>query len=119
MHSSPGSVVTGTHPRSPLLQALIPPPGLTGYGHGLPRIKRHEGEEFRTKEGLIFTYQVDGRSLCISRDGRYINRRLNLGGLRKAIERCPLARVTDVKDVINPSYVFGLLMDPRIRATDW
>jgi hypothetical protein len=84
------------------------------------RVVAHQGEEFHTRTGKGFTYRVDGESgLWFYRDGRRINKRLWKGHLEKAVFRCPLDRPTDIADCYDSSYLFGLLMDDRIRGTDW
>ena len=41
------------------------------------RIERHAGQIFKTITGLEFTFQVPGRFLRVTRDGREINRSLS------------------------------------------
>jgi hypothetical protein len=84
------------------------------------RVLAHAGEEFKTKTGLPFTYQVDGDAgIWFYRDGRRINKRLWRGDFDKAVERCPLRKVTDISDCFDPAYLFALLSDKRIRGNDW
>jgi hypothetical protein len=84
------------------------------------RIEDHQGEEFRTKTGLPFTYEVDGHSgIWFYRDGRRIEKRLSRQDVRKAIRKCPLENVVDIGECFDPSYLFGVLMDPRIRESEW
>jgi hypothetical protein len=84
------------------------------------RVVAHQGEEFHTRTGKPFTYTVDGESgLWFYRDGRRINKRLWRKHFEKAVSRCPLDKTTDIADCYDPSYLFGLLMDERIRGTEW
>ena len=83
------------------------------------RIKSHQGEEFRTVERLPFTYEVEGAGIWFFRDGRRIERKLTRTQVNKAISRCPLARTTEIKDLMDYSYLFALLMDARIRSEAW
>lgn len=84
------------------------------------RVVAHVGGEFHTRTGKPFTYTVDGESgLWFYRNGRRINKRLWRKDLEKAIFRCPLDKTTDIADCYDPAYLFGLLMDDRIRGTDW
>jgi hypothetical protein len=83
------------------------------------RIKSHQGEEFRTVERLPFTYQVEGTGIWFFRDGRRIERKLTRTQVDKAIGRCPLTRTTEIKDLMDYSYLFALLMDARIRGEAW
>jgi len=84
------------------------------------RILQHQGEEFRTKSKRPFTYSVEGDSgLWFYLEGRRVNKRLWRGDLEKAVARCPISKLTDISDCFDPSYLFGLLMDPRISNKEW
>ena len=84
------------------------------------RITEHQGEEFRTVTGLPFIYEIDGNSgIWFYRDGRRIEKRLGRQDVEKAIRRCPLANTVEIRDCFDPAYLFALLMDSRIRGTDW
>jgi len=84
------------------------------------RVVAHQSEEFHTRTGRLFTYTVEGKSgLWFYRNGQRINKRLWRKHLEKAISRCPLDKTTDIADCYDSSYLFGLLMDDRIRGTDW
>jgi len=83
------------------------------------RIIDHQGESFETVRGLPLTYEVEGAGIWFFRDGRRIDKKLWRGDVEKAIERCPLRKTTDIKDVMDPAYLFALLMDKRIRQNDW
>ena len=84
------------------------------------RISRHQGEKFYTKSKLPFTYSLEGDSgLWFYREGTRINKKLWRGDLEKAVARCPLDKVTEIKDCFDSSYLFGLLMDPRISNKEW
>lgn len=83
------------------------------------RLLQHQGEEFHTATRLSFRYKVAGSGIFFYRDGRRINQRLSRSDFEKALRRCPLDKVTDVVNCRNPSYLFGLLQDRRIRGSDW
>jgi hypothetical protein len=83
------------------------------------RIQSHQGEEFRTVERLPFTYEVEGAGIWFFREGRRIERKLTRTQVDKAIARCPLTRTTEIKDLMDYSYLFALLMDARIRGEAW
>jgi hypothetical protein len=84
------------------------------------RVVAHQGEDFRTRTGKMFTYAGEGNTgIWFFRDGKRINKRLWRGDLEKAVSRCPLANTTDISDCFDPAYLFALLMDQRIRANDW
>lgn len=39
--------------------------------------------------------------------------------IEKALERVPLKNTVAVQDLLAPSYIYGILMDARIRESDW
>ena len=106
---------------------LVPSP--PGAPHGPPaenapesvwrRIESHQGEEFKTATKLPFTYGVEGAGIWFFRDGRRINRKLTRSQVEKAIARCPLTSTTEIRDLMDYPYLYGLLMDPRIRGEAW
>lgn len=83
------------------------------------RIKRHQGEEFKTVTGLPFTYLIEGNGIWFDRGGKRINRKLTRSQVNEAIARCPLTRTTEIKDLIDYPYLFSLLADTRIRTEAW
>lgn len=83
------------------------------------RIGELQGEEFLTARGLPFTYEVEGAGLWFFRDGRRINRKLTRKQLDAAVSRCPLSSTTEIKDLIDYAYVYGVLTDPRIKREAW
>ena len=74
---------------------------------------------FYTATRRPFTYAVEGSGIWFYRNGRRINMRLARTELNAAIARCPLEKTTDIKDLRDFAYLFGLLMDRRIRGEDW
>jgi hypothetical protein len=87
------------------------------------RVVSHQGEEFLTKKNLPFTYEVEGESgIWFYRGGKRVNKRLWSGQLYEAVKRCKNSfpgTTTDLADLFDSSYVYGLLKDERIRAADW
>jgi hypothetical protein len=83
------------------------------------RIVAHEGDEFRTSRDLPFTYSVDGNGIWFYRDGERVNQRLARGEVDQAILLCPVSKTTDLATFRDPSYLYGLLIDSRIRGKDW
>ncbi len=83
------------------------------------RITEHEVAPFRTKSGLPFTYSVVGNNLWITRSGREINRGLSRHNVDRALREMPAARPGELKAVQGSAYVWAILMDDRIRASDW
>ena len=80
------------------------------------RIKAHNGEAFRTKTGLPFTYDVAGNTIVVSRSPTYP---FPSSQFEKALERVPVAGPNDLHDLRGPSYLWAILHDPRIRMNDW
>jgi hypothetical protein len=83
------------------------------------RIIAHQGAEFRTARDLPFTHSVEGNEICFYREGKRVPMRLRRAEVNQAISICPVVKPTKLKNFRDPSYLFGLLMDPRIRSTDW
>jgi hypothetical protein len=79
------------------------------------RIRRHAGEPFRLVTGPEFTYEVPGNYLRPVGRVRHLSK-TNFG---KALPRLPLRQTTDVKDLQGSSYLFAILMDPRISRGEW
>ena len=79
------------------------------------RIERHAGEEFRLIGGKVFSYEVPGNYLRPIGRVRHLSK-TNFG---KALAHVPLDNTGSVSDLQGPSYVYAILMDPRIRQSDW
>src|SRR5262249_49852069 len=79
------------------------------------RIEAHAGEDFILRRGDTFQYEVPGNYL------RPLGRKRHLSktNFSKALDRLPLENTRSVSDLQGPSYVYAILMDPRIRRTDW
>ena len=83
------------------------------------RIERHAGQIFKTITGLEFTFQVLGRFLRVTRDGREINRSLSQTNFAEALRSMPAGSPSDIKNRQGSAYTWAILMDPRIRQSDW
>jgi hypothetical protein len=82
-------------------------------------IKIHQGEAFRTATGLKVSYRLKGDAgLWFYRDGKRINRFCVASQIRKAVERMPLRKTTDLKDLIDYPYLFALLTDHHIAPKE-
>lgn len=79
------------------------------------RIVRYSGETFHQKLGKPFTYEASGRTLRLHTTNRMISR----SAMDNALDRVPFASTTDCQGLQAPSYIFGILMDPRIRRDEW
>jgi len=83
------------------------------------RIVSHQGEQFQTVRGLPFTFEVEGPGIWFFRDGKRVNRKLTRTQFEVALSRCPLARTTEISDLMDYPYVFAVLTDRRIRGQEW
>ena len=80
------------------------------------RIRKHEGETFRTKRGLPFTYEVAHNTLKHTRTEMPIAKE----AFAIVLQHVPLDGPGDVpKHVMGPSYVWAILHDRRIRLDDY
>lgn len=79
------------------------------------RIEGLDGETFRQKRGQPFTYSISGRSLYPSTT----NQALPKSQFAKALEFVPIAGPGVINHLRGPSYLWAILMDPRVRRTDW
>jgi hypothetical protein len=79
------------------------------------RIERHAGETFHQMRGGEFTYVIRSGSLVPDRTNRQIPR----SNFEKAFESVPLRDTTPLQSLQGPSYIFAVLMDARIRNSDW
>ena len=79
------------------------------------RIKANEGQRFRQIRGQEFTYAVVGSSVVPSTTKQNISR----SHFAEAMQLMPLSNTTDLQHLRGPSYLFAILMDPRIRGDDW
>ncbi len=83
------------------------------------RIQRHAGEPFETKTGKSFTYDVLGNYLRVAREGEEINRSLSRTNSMQAAAAMPADGPGAVKDRQGSAYTWAILMDERIRGSDW
>lgn len=81
------------------------------------RIEAHAGEEFTLTRGDTFQYEVPVPGNYLRPIGRV--RHLSRTNFAKALDRLPLENTRSVADLQGPSYVFAILMDHRIRRSDW
>lgn len=79
------------------------------------RIEQHAGEEFRQLGGRPFTYRIRSRCVVPSTTKRQIHR----SEFEKALNLVPLENTVPVQHLQGPSYIYAILMDSRIRGSDW
>jgi hypothetical protein len=79
------------------------------------RIKSLEGESFKTRRGLEFTYEISDDVLYPSRTSY----RISQSEFQKAYDLMPIKGPGEISQLVRgPSYVWAILHDPRIRTTD-
>ncbi len=121
---SSGTVRDGSlHQEGPVLPSgpdarLCGPPGLKD---GLwNRLLRYQGREFFTVTGKSFTFALEGdRGVWFYRNGRRILNLILREEVERAAEHCPVSKPSDLGARLGSSYLFGLLMDDRIRQGSW
>lgn len=75
------------------------------------RIEAHAGNEFRTKTGLPFTYEITGVSVVPDRTGYP----LHISNFLTAFGLLPLRGPGEINSLVRgPAYVYAILTDPRI-----
>ena len=79
------------------------------------RIEAHAGETFRQIQGAEFTYAVRSGSIWPNRT----NRALPRSDVKRALEHVPRDSTVPLQGLQGPSYLYAILMDPRIRQQDW
>lgn len=79
------------------------------------KIISHSGETFHQMRGKAFTYSAHGRTIYLHTTNRMISRT----AIEKALEHVPLENTVPVQDLSAPSYIWGILMDDRIRGSHW
>ena len=79
------------------------------------RIEANEGEVFHQIRGGEFTYSVKKNYLKPDRT----NRNIPKSEFEIALLLVPLEGPSQIQSLQGPSYVFAILMDPRIRQSDW
>jgi hypothetical protein len=79
------------------------------------RISAHAGETFQQIRGGEFTYVGESSHIKPDRTNQQIPR----GHFEEALGLVPLENAVPVQHLRGPSYIFAVLMDPRIRQGDW
>jgi hypothetical protein len=79
------------------------------------RIESHTGETFHQKLGGAFKYEVTNGQVRPDRTNQQIPR----SHFEKALAGVPLQGPGRINDLRGPSYIYAILMDPRIRQDEW
>lgn len=79
------------------------------------RIQAHAGETFCQIRGGEFSYEVTGGGLRLNRTNQILPKK----HLAEALELVPLRSTVPVHHLRAPSYIYAILMDPRVSAGEW
>jgi hypothetical protein len=79
------------------------------------RITDNQGQSFRQKRGKEFKYKVQGATVYLSTT----NHSFSKGHMEKALKYVPLVGPGQINNLHAPSYIYGILMDDRIRHELW
>lgn len=79
------------------------------------RIQSHAGETFRQIRGGEFTYEVRSGGVWPDRTARNIGR----SQFEQALALMPIDSTVPLQRLQGPSYLYAILMDPRIRDGHW
>lgn len=88
---------------------------MVSFGSIWKRIEAHQGEKFHQIRGQEFTYKVVSGAVIPSTT----NRQLPRSHFAEAANLLPLRNTVPVQHLQGPSYLYAILMDRRIRQTDW
>ena len=88
---------------------------MTGFEKVWIRIKAHEGETFTQIRGGEFTYEVVGNMVTPDRTNQNFPR----SHFEEALTLVPLKNTAPVQHLRGPSYIYAIMMDDRIRQSDW
>ena len=80
------------------------------------RIVENEGKDFKQKGGKVFTYNLIGKNTIKLNT---TNRSISKSQFEKALNFVPLDKTTLIQNLQSPSYIYGILMDERIRKENW
>lgn len=83
------------------------------------RIEQHAGEVFTTVRGKEFIYSVGGGPTPWYVTLDHLRRNIPRGHLSHALDAWPVDGPGKLPPVAQPSYVYAILSDPRIREDDW
>jgi hypothetical protein len=80
------------------------------------RISAHAGQRFSTKTGRPFTYVIERDALVTDRTDYPLAK----ANFAEALKRVPFDGPGNIAQTVRgPAYVWAILHDSRIRASDW
>jgi hypothetical protein len=89
--------------------------GMVEFEEIWERIRQCEGQTFQKVRGGTFTYRMTNSALIPDTTPRNIPRK----DVLEAFGYVPLRNTVEVQHLQGPSYLFAVLMDERIRRSDW
>ncbi len=87
----------------------------TGIALVWDRIEENAGSEFHLIKGASFRYVVLAGHVVPDRT----NQQIPKSHFEKALAFVPLGNTTEIQHLRGPSFIYAILMDARIRQTDW
>ena len=79
------------------------------------RIEKNAGSEFHLIRGATFRYAVVSGHVIPDRT----NQQIPKSHFEKALALVPLGNTTEIQNLRGPSFIYAILMDARIRQSDW
>ncbi|MBE9373262.1 hypothetical protein IQ251_02270 [Saccharopolyspora sp. HNM0983] len=83
------------------------------------RIEQNAGEVFTTVRGKEFTYRIGGAPVPWYVTLSHLRRNIARGDFSNALDAWPVDGPSKLPPVAQPSYVYAILRDPRVREKDW
>jgi hypothetical protein len=78
------------------------------------RIEKNAGSEFHVSKGASFRYAVVGAHVVPDQT----NQQIPKSHFEKALALVPLGNTGEIQHLRGPSFIYAILMDPRIWQTD-
>jgi hypothetical protein len=82
------------------------------------RITHHAGQTFTLVRGNEFTYDAHPTHIVRYETGR-VTVNIHIGQFEQAYALVPLHNVAQIHNLFAPSFIYAILMDARIKQTDW
>jgi hypothetical protein len=79
------------------------------------RISANAGSEFRMVKGETFRYVIVSKRIALDRTNHHIAK----SHVEKALAYVPLKNTIVIGHLRAPAYLYAILMDDRIRQSDW
>jgi hypothetical protein len=79
------------------------------------RIEKNAESEFHMIKGAKFRYAVKAGHVIPNRT----NQQIPKSHFEKALSLVPFANTAEIQHLRGPSFIYAILVDARIRRTDW